>query len=54
MQPTKEHRETTIGGLAMASGVKVTTIRYYESIGRIEAPGRSGRAHCREPAYTTS
>lgn len=34
-------RATTIGGLAKASGVKVTTIRYYESIGLIDPPGRS-------------
>lgn len=31
----------TIGGLAKASGVKITTIRYYESIGLIEPPDRS-------------
>lgn len=34
-------RATTIGGLAKASGVKVTTIRYYKSIGLIDPPGRS-------------
>lgn len=34
-------RATTIGGLAKASGVKVTTIRYYESIGLIDPPDRS-------------
>ena len=31
----------TIGRLAKASDVKVTTIRYYESIGLIEPPDRS-------------
>jgi DNA-binding transcriptional MerR regulator len=36
-----EQRATTIGGLARASGVKVTTIRYYESIGLIDPPDRS-------------
>lgn len=41
MRPTKEMRTTTIGGLARASGVKVTTIRYYESIGLIDPPDRS-------------
>lgn len=41
MRPTKEMRATTIGGLAKASGVKVTTIRYYESIGLIDPPDRS-------------
>ncbi|WP_375210683.1 MerR family transcriptional regulator [Hyphococcus sp.] len=31
----------TIGKLAGATGVKVTTIRYYESIGLLDAPARS-------------
>ena len=41
MQGRSEQRATTIGGLARASGVKVTTIRYYESIGLIGPPDRS-------------
>lgn len=41
MRPTNEMRTMTIGGLARASGVKVTTIRYYESIGLIDPPDRS-------------
>lgn len=41
MRPSQEMRATTIGGLAKASGVKVTTIRYYESIGLIDPPDRS-------------
>jgi DNA-binding transcriptional MerR regulator len=41
MRSKKEMRATTIGGLAKASGVKVTTIRYYESIGLIDPPDRS-------------
>jgi DNA-binding transcriptional MerR regulator len=41
MPTPKENRATTIGGLARASGVKVTTIRYYESIGLIDPPDRS-------------
>lgn len=41
MRPSQEMRTTTIGGLAKASGVKVTTIRYYESIGLIDPPDRS-------------
>jgi len=36
-----QKRPITIGRLAKASDVKVTTIRYYESIGLIEAPDRS-------------
>ncbi len=36
-----EKNPVTIGGLAKASDVKVTTIRYYESIGLIDAPDRS-------------
>jgi len=36
-----EKKAVTIGGLAKASGVKVTTIRYYESIGLIDPPDRS-------------
>jgi Cu(I)-responsive transcriptional regulator len=41
MPERTEQRATTIGGLARASGVKVTTIRYYESIGLIDPPDRS-------------
>jgi len=36
-----EKKPVTIGRLARASGVKVTTIRYYESIGLIDPPDRS-------------
>ncbi len=36
-----ENKSVMIGALAAASGVKVTTIRYYESIGLIDPPGRS-------------
>lgn len=39
--PTSEKNTFTIGGLARESGVKVTTIRYYEGIGLIEPPVRS-------------
>ena len=31
----------TIGGLSKAAGVKVTTIRYYESVGLMGEPERS-------------
>ena len=34
-------RQMSIGQLSKLVGVKVTTIRYYESIGSIEAPDRS-------------
>ncbi|MGJ8558597.1 MAG: MerR family transcriptional regulator [Litorimonas sp.] len=34
-------KSMTIGKVAMATGVKVTTIRYYESIGLLAEPGRS-------------
>lgn len=34
-------RPMTIGRLSKAGGVKVTTIRYYESIGLMEEPARS-------------
>lgn len=36
-----EKTPVTIGRLAKASGVKVTTIRYYESVGLIDPPDRS-------------
>ena len=36
-----ENNPVTIGRLAKASGVKVTTIRYYESIGLIDPTDRS-------------
>ena len=35
-------RPDTIGALSKATGVKVTTIRYYESIGLLPEPARSG------------
>lgn len=41
MPSHEKFRATTIGGLARASGVKVTTIRYYENIGLIDPPDRS-------------
>lgn len=41
MRADRKFRSTTIGGLARASGVKVTTIRYYESVGLIDPPDRS-------------
>lgn len=34
--------ELSIGGLAAQTGVKVPTIRYYESIGLLPAPPRTG------------
>lgn len=39
--PNSEKNPITIGRLAKASDVKVTTIRYYESIGLIDTPDRS-------------
>ncbi|WDI31951.1 helix-turn-helix domain-containing protein [Hyphococcus flavus] len=39
--PKSEKSPVTIGRLAKASDVKVTTIRYYESIGLIDPPDRS-------------
>ena len=36
-----QKRDITIGGLAKASGIKVTTIRYYENIGLIDPPART-------------
>lgn len=39
--PKSQKNPVTIGRLAKESGVKVTTIRYYESIGLIDAPDRS-------------
>lgn len=39
--PKPEKKPIAIGRLAKASNVKITTIRYYESIGLIEAPDRS-------------
>lgn len=39
--PKLQKNPVTIGRLAKASGVKVTTIRYYESIGLIDPPDRS-------------
>lgn len=39
--PKSEKNPVTIGRLAKASDVKVTTIRYYESIGLIDPPDRS-------------
>lgn len=39
--PKSEKSPVTIGRLAKASDVKVTTIRYYESIGLIDPPERS-------------
>jgi MerR family mercuric resistance operon transcriptional regulator len=35
----------TIGTLAVASGIKVTTIRYYERIGLMPAPARTAGRH---------
>lgn len=35
------HQRRTIGRLSKLSGVKVTTIRYYESIGLLPEPGRT-------------
>lgn len=45
-------REVPIGGLAKATGVKVPTIRYYESIGLMPEPWRTrtNRRHYGEPA----
>jgi DNA-binding transcriptional MerR regulator len=36
------HRELNIGGLSKETGVKVVTIRFYEKIGVLDAPPRSG------------
>ena len=38
---TETNKMMTIGGLSNATGVKVTTIRYYESIGLMHEPDRS-------------
>lgn len=39
----------TIGKLSEATGVKIPTIRYYEQIGLLAEPGRSGSTieHCK-------
>ncbi|TGY93396.1 MerR family transcriptional regulator [Marinicauda pacifica] len=41
----------TIGALSRATGVKVTTIRYYETIGLMARPARTASGHRR---YTTA
>ena len=38
---TQRKTRTTIGRLSKATGVKITTIRYYESIGLMGTPDRS-------------
>jgi len=38
-------RDLTIGRLAAATGVNLETIRYYERIGLMPEPGRSGGGH---------
>jgi DNA-binding transcriptional MerR regulator len=45
-------RRLTIGRVAAATGCKVQTIRYYEEIGLLPAPGRSeGNQRLYEPAH---
>ncbi len=43
MTPDQQRqKQRTIGAIAKATGVKVTTIRYYESIGLMAKPNRTG------------
>jgi MerR family transcriptional regulator, mercuric resistance operon regulatory protein len=41
----RSQRDFSIGGLARATGVNLETIRYYERIGLMAEPGRTGGGH---------
>lgn len=43
--------EISIGALSRRTGVKVATIRYYESIGMLDAPGRTSGGQRRYDAH---
>jgi hypothetical protein len=44
-QTQADERPLTIGEVSRRSGVKATTLRYYESLGVLPEPDRVARAH---------